>query len=190
MSAVQTRITEAATGLQQTRDKIADVLPRLAAARAALMHTEVRAPAAGAVLNLTQFTEGSAVNAGEALFDIVPSDAPLVIQLTIRPQDLHAVHAGMSAQISLQGYNSRTTPRLKATVTRVAADQVTDPHTGKAFFTAELTITPAELRRLPSEIKIRPGMPVTANLVTRDRSVLDYLLGPLGDMFGRSMHEA
>ena len=194
----QQRIAEAATGLQETSDKLAEVSPRLAAARDALAHARVFSPADGYVLNLTQFTEGGVVNAGEPMLDIVPSNAPLVIQVQVRPQDAHAVHPGQRSLITLTAYNTRTTPRIEAEVVSVAADQ-TLPQTAGAvaegsasrtpYFLVEMRIPPDQLKRLPADVKIYPGMPVSTSIVTGKRTIMDYLLQPMKDSLSASMHE-
>ena len=190
LSARQSRIAEAAAGLEQTQDKLSDIGPRLAAAKDTLAHTLVRTPVSGYVLNLTQFTEGGVVGSGEALMDVVPSDAPLIIQVQVRPQDVHAVHVGQKSLITLTPYNSRTTPRIEAEVINVAADQ-TLPQTAAAvaegvaarapFFLVDMRIPPDQLKRLPRDVKVYPGMPVSTSIVTGSRSVMDYLLGPMVD---------
>ena len=194
----QARISEAAAGLEQAQDKLSDVQPKLAAARDLLAHTQVRAPVDGTVLNLTQFTEGAAIGSGETLAEIVPTGVPLIIQVQVRPQDVHAVHPGQRSLITLTPYNSRTTPRIFAEVIGVAADQ-TMPQTQAAvaegvaarapFFLVDMRIPPDQLKRLPPDVKIYPGMPVSTSIVTGTHSLLDYLLSPLKDAFGGALHE-
>ena len=198
LSARQQHIAEAAQGLEQTEDKLSDVEPKLAAAQAMMDHTRITAPVDGYVLNLTQFTEGGVVGSGEPLMDIVPSDGRTVIQVQVRPQDVHSIHPGLRSLITLTPYNSRTTPRIFAEVIGVAADQ-TLPQTAGAvaegvasrtpYFLVEMRIPPDQLRRLPRDVTIYPGMPVSTSIVTGSRSILDYLLAPLKDAFGGAMHE-
>jgi HlyD family type I secretion membrane fusion protein len=185
----QTRISEAATGLETSGDKIADIGARLAAAKDSLSHAKVYSPTDGTVLNLTQFTEGGVVGAGEPLLDVVPTGEPLTLSVRVEPRDAHAVRPGQKALITLSAFNSRTTPRITAEVTTLSADQTIDAHTGKPYFTAELRIPPDQLRRLPPDVKIYPGMPVSTSIVNGERTVLSYLVGPIADMFRQSMHE-
>ena len=185
----QARTTEAAAGLQEVSAKLADLAPRLAAAQQLLSHSKVYAPVDGVVLNLTQFTQGGVAAAGEELMDIVPSGDSLVIKAEIQPRDAHAVRPGQKASITLTAYNTRTTPKVDAEVTTLSADQVVDPRSGRAYFTAELKIPPAELKRLPATVKIYPGMPVAASIVNGERTVMQYLLSPIHDAITSSMHE-
>jgi HlyD family secretion protein len=49
-------------------------------------------------------------------------------------------------------------------------------------------VTPAELARVP-DVKLYPGMPVEAIILTGERTVLDYLARPLLDSFAHSFRE-
>jgi HlyD family secretion protein len=184
----QQRTTTAAEALREVQVRIADVTPRLRAAEEVLARTSVRSPATGYVLGLTQFTEGGVAAAGSRLLDIVPADAPLVIRVRVRPDHIDEVRRGMTAQVRLTAFSARQTPSLNGTVVNVSADQLV-PQEGPAYFEAELVIDPAELRKLPPEAVLAPGMPAQALIVTGERSVLSYMISPLTDTLRDSLHE-
>ncbi len=182
----QQRATQSADILRQVEVQIADALPKLRAAQAVLDRTVVRSPADGYVLGLTQFTEGGVAKPGERLADIVPQNTPLQARVMIKPDAIHDVHVGMNAQVKLTGF-PRSTPPFNAKVVTVSADRVTDEK-GNSFFTAELVVDPAELKKAPT-VKLSPGMPLQAIIVTKNRSVLEYLVDPFTSTFADSLHE-
>ncbi|MBW3558310.1 MAG: HlyD family secretion protein, partial [Proteobacteria bacterium] len=141
------------------------------------------------VLNLTQFTIGGVAAPGEPLLDIVPADAPLIIDAQVVPTDIEAVAPGMDARVRLSAYSSRVAPQIAAEVTTVGADRVVVERTGEAFFPVELRIKPDELRKFNGKVKLSPGQPADVMITTGERTVLDYLLGPLKDVFSSSMRE-
>lgn len=173
----QARAAQAAEQLRDAQIRLADLTPRLRAAQAVLERTTVRAPVSGKVLGLTQFTEGGVAAPGQKLMDVVPTGAPLVIQIRVRPDHIDEIHEGMSAQVTLTAFKAREVPPLKATVTRVAADVLSDDQ-GATFYTATLTAPPEELARLPAGVQLAPGMPVQAAIVTGQRTIMSYLLSP------------
>jgi HlyD family type I secretion membrane fusion protein len=83
-----TRTSQAAEQLRDTQAKLADTLPRLAAAREALENTVVKAPVDGYVFGLTQFTVGGVVAPDEPLMDIVPSNAPVIVTAMVPPHQI------------------------------------------------------------------------------------------------------
>lgn len=182
------RATEAAETLRQTQVQIADVLPRLRAAQAVLDRTIIRSPADGAVLAMTQFTEGGVTRPGERMLDVVPDKAALVARVSVRPDHIDEVKTGMNAEIHLTAYSSRKVRPVQGKVINVAADRITNEK-GESFFTAELAADPAELKKLGPEVKLTPGMPVQAMIVTGKRTVLDYLFTPFEQVFQGAMHE-
>ena len=182
----QQRATQSADILRQVQVQIADALPKLRAAQAVLDRTAVRSPADGQVLGLTQFTEGGVIRPGERLMDVVPANTPLVIRVMIKPDAIHDVTLGMKAQVKLIGF-SRTTPNFNATVTKVSPDRISNEK-GESFFTGELVVDPQELAKVPN-VKLVPGMPAQAIIVTGNRSILDYLMSPFTSTFADAMHE-
>jgi HlyD family type I secretion membrane fusion protein len=183
------RASEAAEGLRDSQARIADVVPRLTAARQALSNTVVKAPADGFVFGLTQFTPGGVVAAGEVLMDVVPSGAPLTVTATIKPEDVDSVRIGQPARVRLTGLNPRFSDDLDAKVTLVSADRILNERTGVATYRVDLAIAPAELRKLKRGAQLRPGMPATAIIVTGQRTVLDYLVQPLADTLKDAFRE-
>jgi HlyD family type I secretion membrane fusion protein len=186
----QQQITEAAEKLREIEVRMSDLLPRLRAAEEAYAQTRVVAPVDGYVLNLSQFTEGGVAGGGESLLDIIPSNAPMVIDAKVRPQDIDQVSAGMEARVRLSAYSARLSPEVKAVVTTISADRLVDERTGESYFQAELRVPPEEMRKFAGKkVKLNPGMPADTMIVTGERSILDFLIGPLRDTIGDSLHE-
>ncbi|WP_240609480.1 HlyD family type I secretion periplasmic adaptor subunit [Phenylobacterium deserti] len=180
------RETQAAEELRDAQAKLADTLPRLAAARQTLAETVVRAPVDGYVLNLTQFTVGGVAGSGEVLMDVVPVSTPLIVQAMVKPQDIDEVHVGMDARVRLTGLNQRFVSPLPAKVTVVSADRIVNEQTNVSFYRVDLRIAPTELKTLKGDVEITPGMPAQAMIVTGKRTVMGYLISPITD----TLHDA
>lgn len=183
------RDAEAAAGLREAEARLGDIGPRLNAAREALAQTEVRSPAAGYVLNLSQFTLGGVAGAGEVLLDVVPNNAPLVISAQVSPGDIDEVRPGMEAEVILQAYNSYKVPKIPAEVLTVSADALVNATSKDSYFRADLRIKPEELRRLPKGVRLYPGMPATVMIKTGKRTIMSYLVGPIGEVINKSLRE-
>ncbi|MFN3523811.1 MAG: HlyD family type I secretion periplasmic adaptor subunit [Phenylobacterium sp.] len=183
------RQSQAAEGLRDMQARLADVTPRLAAAKQTLAETLVRSPVDGYVLNLSQHTVGGVAGAGEVLMDVVPVNEPLVVSVQVRPQDIDNVRIGMDARVQLVGLNQRFVSPIPAKVMTVSADQRVDEKTGKGFFVADLRINPEDVRKFANGARLTPGMPATALIVTGKRTILAYLVSPITDTLNDAFRE-
>jgi HlyD family type I secretion membrane fusion protein len=184
-----TRESQAADGLRDAQSHIADITPRLSAAKETLSQTVVRAPVDGYVFNLTQFTVGGVAGGGENLMDIVPSNSALMVTVMVKPEDIDQVHVGMPANVRLVGPNPRWNNPLPATVAVVSADRITQKETGASFFRVDLRIDPKDLRGIEKNIKVVPGMTAAAQIVTGNRTLMGFLIQPVMDTVHHAFRE-
>jgi len=191
------RQSDAATGIRQAQDKLADAEPKLRATAESLFQTTVRAPVDGYVFNLTQFTEGGVAGPGERLLDIVPTGSPLVLNARVKPNDIAEVHVGMPARVTLTAFNPRTTPPIDGVVTLVSADATTEDPTQpgmagqsrEAYYAVQIKVDPAQVARIGHGVHMTPGMQATVSVITGSRTIMDYLLGPMTDALHTAMRE-
>ena len=187
-----TRTSQAATDLRDTQAKIADTLPRLAAAKEALEATVVRAPVDGYVFSLTQFTVGGVVGPDEVLMDVVPSNEPIIVTAMIPPQNIDKIREGMDAQVRFTGLNYRWNSPLKGTVSLVGKDKVINDKSNPpmSYYRADIRIDPLELTKLRKRAQITPGMPASVMIVTGgDKSVMGNLISPITDTVRDALHD-
>ncbi len=186
---------DAATGIRQAQDKLAEAAPKLRANTQALFQTAVRAPVDGYVFNLTQFTEGGVAGPGERLVDIVPTGSPLVLNAKVKPNDIAEVHVGMPARVTLTAFNPRTTPPIDGVVTVVSADATTEDPTmpgiqgREPYYAVQIKVDPAQIARIGHGVRMTPGMQASVSIITGSRTIMDYLLGPMTDAMHTALRE-
>lgn len=149
---------------------------------------EIVAPESGTVVDLRYFTPGGVVPPGGPIMDIVPAEDRLVLEARVQPMDIDVVRPELPAIVRLVAFKQRRTPTLEGRVTLVSPDALTDDRTGQVYFTATVEVSPEEMARVPSAA-LYPGMPVDVAIVTGQRTLLAYLLQPLGDSFARAFRE-
>ena len=170
-----------------------DVQPRAKAARERLARTEIRAPAAGTVVDMTLAGPGEVVQAGQKLMEIVPEDTPLVIEARIAPADSDDLHVGQQTRVRFSSINDRSLPDLAGTLTNLSADSLEDERTGTVYFRAEVTVPADQIalirKHRGEDFELKPGMPVDVLVPLRKRTVLQYLFEPLTSMFWKAFRE-
>ncbi|MGL5838819.1 MAG: HlyD family type I secretion periplasmic adaptor subunit [Sphingorhabdus sp.] len=171
-----------ATELRQTQIRLAELQPKLTAAREQLKRSTVRAPAAGRVVGLSVFTVGGVVSPGEKMMEIVPQNRALVVDGKISPTDADDLYVGMETQVRFSALQQRNLPILKGKISKVSADGFEDPRTGERFFKIEVVVSPAELAKIVQvrgDTGLRAGLPAEVMIPLRKRTALSYLVEPL-----------
>jgi len=172
------RLAEVTQQLSEVQSKLLDLAPRQRAAATALERTEVRSPYAGRVVDLAIFSVGGVIGRGERLLDIVPAAPTLVVEAKIRVEDIADIAPGMRAEVHFTSYKQRITPLIHGSVSDISADRLTDPRTQVPYYVAHIAVDAGELAASP-EIQLYPGMPAAVMITTKERTALDYVVGPL-----------
>ena len=179
---------EAITTLRDLQYNEIELKERRLSTLETLSRLEVRAPVGGIIYGTSVHAVRSVVRPADPLMFVVPQDSPLVISSRIETIHVDQVHVGQEATLRFSTFDSRTTPEIEGTVTKVSADVFTDEVTGQTYYSAELLPKDGELEKL-GDIELLPGMPVESFIKTSDRTPLVYLTKPLMDYFNRAFRE-
>ena len=184
----RTRAAEVSEQLRDTQQRLADIDPRVKAGRETIARTEMRAPTSGYVVGLNVFTQGGVIQRGERVLDIVPKDAPLIVEAQVKPEDISHIAPGMRLEVKLTAYKQRLMPVLHGEILRVSADRITDSRSGLSYFNLTAQVDRSEIDKMPN-VKIVPGMPVDVMVPLRARTALDYFIEPITRNFERAFRE-
>lgn len=143
-----------------------------------LQRTEVRAPTRGVVNRLFITTLGGVSKPGEPLLELVPAEDKLVIEARIRPQDIAFVKIGQPARIKLTAYDYTVFGVMDGQVKQISAD-VVPVDREQSFYMARVEIEKQNIESLGKKLPIIPGMQAQVDIVTGNKSVLDYLTKPI-----------
>jgi HlyD family secretion protein len=149
---------------------------------------DVRAPVGGVVYGSTVETLRSVVRAAEPILYIVPQDGNLIARAQIDAAKIDQVHVGQIATLHFSAFDSRSTPVVKGSVTKVSADIFTDERTGHRYYRADVALDETILAELDGK-RLVPGMPVEAFIATDQRTALGYFVKPMADYFNRAFRE-
>jgi HlyD family secretion protein len=179
---------DVAKELAEIRAKVAELVERKVTAVDQLQRIDIRAPQTGVVHQLSVFTKGGVVAAGEQIMLIVPDADDLIVEVRVDPQKIDQLELEQGATLRFPGFNQRTTPELNGRVTRIGADVIQDQRSGQPYYLVRINLAPDEVERLGG-LKLVPGMPVEAFIRTDERTMLSYLLKPLTDQARRAFRE-
>ena len=184
----QDLFSDVAKEMRETDSKIGEYVERKVTAEDQLKRTDIRAPQDGTVFQSTANTVGGVVAAGDPIMLIVPESDNLMVEVKVDPRDIDQVQFGQQVVLRFTSFNVRTTPELKGTVSRIAADTSTDQRTGQSYYLVRIALAADEIKLL-GDVKLTPGMPVEAFISTGERTMLSYLVKPLHDQLMRAFRE-
>jgi HlyD family type I secretion membrane fusion protein len=147
----------------------------------------ITAPVDGRVVDLKIHSAGGVVRPGEPLMDIVPENRPLIVEVKVPTNKITDVYVGQQAMVTLDAFDRRTVPPVPGAVTYVSADRLEEQTAqGKMpFYTAYVQVDEKALHEAGAYLY--PGMPVTAFMTTKERTILAVILEPLEKNFERAM---
>ncbi|WP_170387301.1 HlyD family type I secretion periplasmic adaptor subunit [Ruegeria atlantica] len=159
-------------------------------ARSVLDRAVVRAPVSGTVVRLHYHTPGGVIETGEPIAEILPADAPLIIEAQIPRTEIDSVVTGQNATVRLVALNQRTTPVLNGQVFYLSADALVEDTAGapQEVYLARISLDPEEIERVRGFIPT-PGMPAEIMIQTEERTFAAYIAKPVTDSMSRAFRE-
>ncbi len=182
---------EAAAQLNQVRDEIFQIRRQLAPQVDADERLSIRAPVDGVVLNMAIHSEeGGVIRPGEPILDIVPDDADLIIECTLRQDKITQVYLEQKTMVQLGAFNRITTPPIPGKVSYISADSVEQRLPGGQVSTAYILHISVSKKDLDdNDAWLSPGMPATCFVTTEKRTFLQYLIEPILLNLDQSLRE-
>lgn len=155
-----------------------------------LRRTDIVAPVAGTVVRMYYHTSGGVIKGGQEIAEIIPHDAPLIIETLIPRNDIDSVQLGQHAFIRLSALNQRTTPVLDGEVIYVSADSILNQadQTNPEVYIARINLATESLGQVPG-FAPTPGMPAEILITTQERTFFQYLTKPIVDSMSRAFRE-
>ncbi|MHA1108723.1 MAG: HlyD family type I secretion periplasmic adaptor subunit [Alphaproteobacteria bacterium] len=179
---------QATESLNRLRSELQPLVETMIAGKDRVRRTEVRSPVRGTVKDIMMNTIGGVIRPGENIMEIVPLDDTLLIEARIRPSDIAFLRPKQAAAIKITAYDYSIYGGLDATVERISADTIEDER-GERFYRVYLRTAKNVLVRDGIQLPIIPGMTASVDILTGEKSVLDYLLKPILKARERALHE-
>lgn len=182
----QTQIGDVVTELGQVEAQLAQVDPALRVSRYDASLSRLASPVDGRVSGVAAIGPGSVIGGGTSLMEIVPDRRALVIEARIRPEDIDDVAVGQTAMLRFTTVNPRGQSSVEGRVVTLSPARIRDQ--AGDYFLAQITVADTEQLQA-NGIVLQPGLPVSVNVETKSRTLLDYLVAPLSDAFGGAFRE-
>lgn len=178
--------SDSRTALADTRVEMQRLQQEIGADHDRVRRTDIVAPVAGVVNKLLFNTVGGVVKPGDTLMELTPVDDVLVVETRVAPSERGSLQTGQTAIVKVAAYDFTAFGTLRGLVSEISADSLVDER-GERYFRVGVTVDPASLRQFGKPVT--PGMTITADAVTGQRTVLQYLLSPIRGLAATALRD-
>ena len=140
--------------------------------------TLVRSPMNGIVQKMFVHTVGGVIRPGADIVEVVPSDQTLLVEVKVKPSDIAFIYFDQKAIVKFSAYDFSIYGGLDGKVVLISADTIKDEK-DNTFYTVRIKTNKNFLGSNVKPLKIIPGMTVNVDIITGQKSVLDYILKPI-----------
>lgn len=185
--------------LARTEQKVTGLQQEVVKARQKAHQQQLSAPVDGTVHQLAIHTVGGVVTAAQPLLAVVPIDSELEVEAIVPNREVGFLRSGQEAEIKVDAFNFTRYGVVKGQVLTISSDAVvrdspsrSDARPAAASgpeYMARISLDRSHTDRGNDALNLSPGMTVTVEIKTGARTVIDYLLSPLGRYRQESLRE-
>ena len=143
-----------------------------------VVRTLVRSPVEGIVKKINLKTIGGVVQPGMDLMEIVPVEDSLLIEAQIAPKDIGFLRDGMKTVVKLTAYDFAIYGGLDGIVEHISADTIKDEK-GESFYIVRIRTNENHLGTEEKQLEIIPGMKANVDIITGEKTLMEYLMKPI-----------
>jgi adhesin transport system membrane fusion protein len=180
--------TEARSELNDIQVELSSVKESMKSQEDRVSRTLVKSPVKGAVNQIMVTTIGGVIQPGMDLMEIVPLEGSLLVEAHVRPADIAFLRPKQHAKVKLTAYDYAIYGGLDAKLEHISADTITDED-GESYYLIRVRTERSYLGSEESPLEIIPGMTATVDILTGEKTVLDYLLKPVLRARERALRE-
>lgn len=192
-------LTDANNELVRVESELAQSRENARAREDAFKRSSITAPMRGIVKNILVNTVGGVIQAGQNIMEIVPTDEDTLVEAFIRPADVAFLKLGQPATVKLTAYDYNKYGGLDGVLEFLSADTMRDETKARrpgsppidleeSYYKIQVRITDDNMMRKGKKIEPSPGMTATVDIRTGQKTVLEYILGPL-QVVGEALRE-
>lgn len=170
------KVTGELLEVRQLKEKLKDRVRRL----------NVVAPISGVIQGL-EFTTGSVVQPGETILEIIPDGSELLVDTKISTKDIGHVHLQDQVKVKIFTYDYSRYGYIPGYLESVSASTFVDEE-NETYYKGKVRLQ-RQYAGVNSNNKLKPGMSVQADIITGDKTLLQYILKPIHIAMNSSFSE-
>ena len=183
------RQREAALRRAEVEENIVSVALSIAEIETRIARAEVTATVSGTVMELAVSNPREIVAPGDLIAEIIPEGSAVEAEIEISADRIGHIEPGMEARLKVLSYDFTRFGEIVGRVASISPSSF-ENEVGDTVFRVVVALPDEGENSTLSGRPIRPGMTVTADILTDSKKVLTYLLKPLRVLSDRAFSEA
>jgi HlyD family secretion protein len=177
------RQTEILSLLTKRKEELTDVTGKLESAKKQRDRETIEAPFDGTVYNI-KATRGP-VQSGEEMLSMIPQGEQLVLDAKVLNRDIGFITPGMRAKVKLATFPYQEFGIVDGVVEKVSPNAIVEKDVGLVF-PVRIRLNRQAVPVRGKDVELTPGMAATAEIVTRQKSILTFLIEPVTRRFNEA----
>lgn len=162
LGAVTSELAEVEENLNRARDKVSRLM--------------VRSPMDGVVKGLAVNHSGEVIAPGQLLMEIIPEDGELQVESRIATKDVGAVAVGQTVRVKVTAFDFARYGSIDGKLDQVSATTFFDEQ-NQPYYKAKISLSQDWVGKQHN--RLIPGMVVQADILTGEKTLIEYLLKPV-----------
>lgn len=183
-------LTDANNDLVRVESDLAQTKENALGREDALKRSIIRSPMKGIVKNVTVTTIGGVIQAGQSILEIVPTEDEMLVEAYIKPSEVAFLQPGQPAMVKLTAYEFNKYGGLNGVLEHISPDTMKDEaklrkpgsnpvDMDEGYYRILIRITDSNRQRHGKILRLTPGMTATVEIMTGQKTVMEYLFRPL-----------
>jgi adhesin transport system membrane fusion protein len=158
-------------------DKLLESRHKIEKAEDRLKRLVIQSPVTGIVKGITVFP-GNVVQPGGQLLEVVPDTGNMLVEARVNPRDIGHIKVGDGVKVKILTYDFARYGSISGKLTKLSASTYDDEE-GNPYYRATVTLDKQYIGSNGTRKNLKPGMTVQADIVTGEKTILQYLLKPI-----------
>ncbi|WP_414546157.1 HlyD family efflux transporter periplasmic adaptor subunit [Nostoc sp. CCY0012] len=180
---VSERQSEILTQINRRQEELTNINGQLEQARKQQAGETIKSPVAGTIYKI-KATKGP-VQAGEELLSILPAGEDILLEVKVLNRDIGFIRQGMRAKVKMATFPFQEFGTVDGEVVQVSPNATVDRELGLVFPT-RIKLSQHSINVRGQEVVFTPGMTASGEIVTRQKSVLTFIVEPVTRRFSEA----
>jgi len=153
--------------------------------------TIIISPVDGIIKQININTIGGVVRSGVDLIEIVPQSKIMLVEAKIKPKDIAFINPKQKAIVKITAYDFSIYGGLEGKIVEISADTIKDEDSkdGQTYYKVVIQTNKNYLEKDGDKLSIIPGMIASVDIITGQKSILDFILKPILKTKQSAFHE-